>query len=268
MISLGKQGNLLGGPRAEVDSDMLQKAFVETHDFQALINTKDFNFVVGRRGTGKSALYTKVSEYLTKNKIGYVYSKSPTEYGSLELQSVLNRITNDYRAIRAITRVAWRVSLLAGLLYELKDHYKFKKCENSDHLCHLSQKIESLYKYDCFKKTCEIIKLFHDGNTSPEEIPGAIASHFEIEGFHRSIAETLRALNKTVYFMFDGLDEGWKPDENCTALVGGLSACAADFLEKECGVHIILFLRDNIFRSLNYFDRDFSRHIELTFRAL
>ena len=76
------------------------------------------------------------------------------------------------------------------------------------------------------------------------------------------MADALTAINKTVYFFFDGLDEGWKPDEGCTAIIGGLSACAADFVEKECSLHLILFIRDNIFRSLNYFDRDFSRHIE------
>ena len=53
------QGNLLGGDRAEVDHVMLEKAFVQTHDFQALVTTTNFNFVVGRRGTGKSALFIK-----------------------------------------------------------------------------------------------------------------------------------------------------------------------------------------------------------------
>ncbi len=261
-VTIGIQGNLLGGPRAEVDSTMLQKAFVETHDFQALVNTRDFNFVVGRRGTGKSALYQKVSEHIIENKIGYVYCKSPSEYESLELQAVLKRIASDYRAIRAITRVAWRVSLLAGLLSEIKEHYKFNKCENSEYLTNIYNKIEYLIKHDCFKRTSEIVKQFAHDSTSTEEIPGAIAGYFEIESFHKSIAEALRTFNRTVYFLFDGLDEGWKPDENCTAIVGGLSACAADFLEKQSGVHVILFIRDNIFRSLNYFDRDFSRHIE------
>jgi ABC-type uncharacterized transport system ATPase component len=57
-------GNLLGAPRAESDIKMLNTAFVETQDFHALIDTRDFNFVVGRRGTGKSALFMKVSGVL------------------------------------------------------------------------------------------------------------------------------------------------------------------------------------------------------------
>ena len=64
-------GNLLGGIRAEIDSEMLEKAFIKTHDFEALVNTRDFNFVVGRRGTGKSALYLKVTEYLKKKNLAH-----------------------------------------------------------------------------------------------------------------------------------------------------------------------------------------------------
>jgi energy-coupling factor transporter ATP-binding protein EcfA2 len=257
-----QQGNLLGGPRAEVDSRMLEKAFVQTHDFQALVNTNDFNFVVGRRGTGKSALFQKVTEFIKNNKIGYVYSESATEYEALELQVTLNKISDRYSVIRAITRVAWRISLLLGLLYKVRDHYKFDSCESCEYLCNLYDKVKHLWDYGCYKRTCEIVKMFKQNDASGEEIPGLIATYFEIERLHKSIAEVLRTLNRTVYFLFDGLDEGWKPSESYTAIIGGLSSCAADFLEKQCGVHVVLFIRDNIFRSLNYFDRDFSRHIE------
>jgi len=34
------------------------------------------------------------------------------------------------------------------------------------------------------------------------------------------------------------------------------------FLKSSVGCTLVLFIRDNIYRSLNYFDRDFSRHIE------
>jgi len=116
-------GNLLGGARAEADGKMLDSAFIETHDFQALAHTKDFNFVVGRRGTGKSALFLKVSNYIKENKIGYVYCKTPTEYEAIELQSVIKNISTEYRSIRAITRVAWRASILLGLLNQIIGHY-------------------------------------------------------------------------------------------------------------------------------------------------
>ena len=54
------KGNILGSARAETDAAMLGQAFLETADYAALVNTQDFSFVVGRRGTGKSALFTMV----------------------------------------------------------------------------------------------------------------------------------------------------------------------------------------------------------------
>ena len=256
------QGNLLGGPRAEVDTIMLKNAFVETHDFQALINTKDFNYVVGRRGTGKSALFRKVSGFIREKKLGYVYCKTPYEYEVLELKSLLTKITINYKQIRSILRVAWRVSLLITLLDEIKEHYKFKSCESCDYLSCLYDQNRNLAGFDFFNRTNEIIKMFNETQLSSSQWPGAIANHFQIERLNKSICEVLETLNKTVCFLFDGLDEGWEPNEISTGIVGGLSSCAADISEKQSGIHLILFIRDNIFRSLSYFDRDFSRHIE------
>ena len=255
-------GNLLGGTRAEIDSKMLEKAFIKTHDFQALVNTRDFNFVVGRRGTGKSALYLKVSEYLNKNKLGYVYCNIPQEYEQLSLQSCIKKITTQYQTIRAITRVAWRIGILIDLLGNIKNHYKFKLSDKYEFLVDYNLKHNDLSDLSIFTKTTNIIKKCYKNCDNPVELPGEIASYYNIEQLHKSINNSLLAINKSVFFMFDGLDEGWSPNESATAILGGLASCAADFLDKKSEIQIILFIRDNIFRSLNYFDNDFSRHIE------
>lgn len=255
-------GNFLGGPRAEVDERMLENAFVATHDFQALVATTDFNFVVGRRGTGKSALYKKVSEFIAQHKKGYIYCKSPSEHEALELQGIINKMIADYKTIRALTRVVWKISLLYALLDKIKGHYKFQKCESYKFLMQMYGEEEKLCKLDCFKRTSEIIKRFYSEGKLPEEMISEIVSHYKLDKLQNGITETLKETNRGVYFFFDGLDEGWKPDEKCTAIIGGLAAAAADFSEKKSGIHLVMFIRDNIFRSLNYFDKDSSRHIE------
>jgi len=62
--------------------------------------------------------------------------------------------------------------------------------------------------------------------------------------------------------LFDSLDEGWQPSEIPTALLGGLALAATDLVEHKTSIHVVAFVRDNMFRSLAYFDPDFSRHIE------
>ena len=255
-------GNLLGGIRAEIDSEMLEKAFIKTHDFEALVNTRDFNFVVGRRGTGKSALYLKVTEYLKKNKLGYVYCNIPQEYEQLSLQSCLKKITTTYQEIRAITRVAWRIAILIDLLGNIKKHYKFKSSDDYEFLIDYSLKHQAFFDLSIFAKTNKIIKGCHKECDDPIELPGEIAFYYKIEKLQKAINNSLLTINKFVYFMFDGLDEGWSPNELSTAVLGGLASCSADFLDKKSEIQTLLFVRDNIFRSLNYFDNDFSRHIE------
>ena len=68
-LSPPKVGNILGAARAEADTVMLAKAFVETADYRALVQTDDFNFVVGRRGAGKSALFAKVKEHFSNENL-------------------------------------------------------------------------------------------------------------------------------------------------------------------------------------------------------
>lgn len=55
-------GNVLGETTAESDDQMLKDAFYESRSYQELSLGHDFRFVVGRRGSGKSALFRKVSE--------------------------------------------------------------------------------------------------------------------------------------------------------------------------------------------------------------
>ena len=63
-----KIGNLLGTARAEADSHMLAQAFLETGDFRALQTTNHYSFIVGRRGTGKTAFFLQLMKEFELDK--------------------------------------------------------------------------------------------------------------------------------------------------------------------------------------------------------
>lgn len=262
MVIQKVSGNLLGAARAESDRTMLEHAFCETPDFRALTSTNDFNFVVGRRGAGKSALQIKVYEHCRGQKKDFLYVNKPKEYECLEFQSVLDRLAKDYRTVRAITRVTWRANLLITILSELTGHYKFQRCEDRSFLSNYAEKNETLLTCDCFKRCIEIVKAFSSQVLQTNEIPGAIAAGLEIEALHHAVHKALATVNRAAVFFFDGLDEGWYPDQNATGIIGGLAAAASDFMDSQSEIHVILFIRDNIFRALGAYDPDFSRHIE------
>jgi hypothetical protein len=67
MGSLENKGNVLGDVRAENDHAMLDAAFYDWQDYKILFEAEDRFLVVGRRGTGKSALtYKLMTEWKEK----------------------------------------------------------------------------------------------------------------------------------------------------------------------------------------------------------
>lgn len=254
-------GNILGAARAELDTQMLDKAFVETTDYQALLTTQDFNFVVGRRGTGKSAICKKLQQNLITNKNILLITEIPKEHFVLEYQNILNKVANDYRLARAISRLVWENHILLEVIKNIKIHYKGNKI--------IDEFIRSYYenyKYiidcDCAARCTIILRETIKNGCSGHELPSKIASTFQTEKLKVSVKKALSDISSRVVALYDGLDEGWIPNIIATAILGGLAAAASDFSNSQSSIHITLFIRDNMFRSLANFDSDFSKHIE------
>lgn len=173
-------GNLLGEGRAEIDSKMLAEAFVKTPDYQALISTFDFNFVVGRRGTGKTSLFIKVLEYFRTQPQLFLHEIRPEEFEALLLQSVLERDALDYRTIRAIAQVSWRAHLLLTVLSDLITHWKFSRVSGHDYLLQYQESHKDLVREKGLKRCADIIRRFSKNVEKAQEIPGAIVGELDL----------------------------------------------------------------------------------------
>lgn len=257
-------GNVLGVARAEADNDMLSRAFVETSDFQALRNTDHFNFVVGRRGTGKTALFLRsLEEFKRDRRKVFTHRLKPEEHDSLALLSLLKKLGDgDYREIRAITRILWRGSLLLSVAKDLCNHWKHRRNIDAKWLKDYTDGRKNLLTLNEIQRCVTLLEDVTTSTQSPESLPGKIAAALSINTLEQEIREGLESVNMRSLFLFDGLDEGWLPDPTSTGVIGGLANAVADFKDHGLSVHGILFIRDNIFRSLAAFDTDFSRHIE------
>lgn len=107
-----------------------------------------------------------------------------------------------------------------------------------------------------------MLKEVAQDNPSPDELPGRIASAFELTKLESSVRNGLEISNSKAVFLFDGLDEGWGIDTFAVGILGGLAIAIAGFKDSELPIHGEVFIRDNIFRSLATQDSDYSRHIE------
>lgn len=255
-------GNILGMARAEADEKMLAAAFLETQDYRALCNTQDFNFIVGRRGTGKTAFCRKLRDSFSQDRHIMLEEVRPEEYHTLSLLDLLRGYSGEYRSIRAITRVGWRGALLLSIVQKLKSHYKFLKTTDHSFLSNCLSKHRELLKLSIVNRMERIIRECDIPVKQPDNIPGAIATGLDIENLQAAVTRTLEELNLMVIFLFDGLDEGWIPSAVSTGILGGLALAVCSFRDSDSRIHGELFIRDNIFRSLAVMDGDFSRHIE------
>ena len=256
-------GNILGSARAEADTHMLEEAFVETSDYSALKNTDDFNFIVGRRGTGKTALYLKLTSDFEHQTRLFLHTVQPQEHDSLGLLGLIRRLNlNTYAETRSALRVLWRISLLFTVAIDLCSNWKVKDTQDYGKLQTFLFKRRHLKSKNELQRCYELLKEVSHENPSAEELPGLIASTFELSMLETSVRSGLDISNTKAVFLFDGVDEGWGIDTLAVGILGGLAIAIAGFKDSGLPIHGEVFIRDNIFRSLAAQDSDYSRHIE------
>ncbi len=247
-------GNILGASRAEADENMLAKAFVETADYRALAYTRDFNHVVGRRGTGKSALFDRIRAHFTAQRSTFLVTSAPYEHETLVLQNLLREICPDYRNARAILRLTWRLNILLSI-FEISRHYKLNRVPEYAYLQTYKESHPELAAKMGAERCASIIREHRSGIQSSSDLPGKIAAKLRIDWVQENVREMLTATGHSGVALWDGLDEGWLPDQASTAIVGGLAAAVADLRDRKVGIHGILFVRDNIFRAFSFRQR-------------
>jgi len=180
-------GSLLGAARAEADTGMLQKAFVETPDYRALTQSHDYNFVVGRRGSGKSALFQKVRDFFSRTPRTIVITGVAQEHQSLELQRLLAKYGDDYRSQRAVARLIWKSHLLFEVLKCLRGNYKISRAPDYGFLMSYMQQFKGILQVDCADRLLAIFRLVAGGTLADVGMPTRIASAMQTDRLLQAI---------------------------------------------------------------------------------
>ena len=249
------EGNLLGNVRAE-DDPLLNSAFVETPDYRALARTTDFHFVVGRRGTGKSALFARLRAHLLDSG-RIVTGEVPREHAALALQETLGARGCDYQSARATSRLLWRSYILRCVMRSILVRYGFKL--NSDAKAVAGALLGGESRCGPYEYALDVLS-----NCSQQHrlLANEVARCVRIDEHSNLCRDMLQECKANAVFLVDSLDEGWSPESLPTALLGGLARAAAELSDAQTGVHVVAFVRDNMFRALAHLDPDFSRNVE------
>lgn len=254
--------NPLGDIRAEADHLMLARAFYETPDYLSLLESDDKVVVVGRRGTGKSALTYRLQKQWADPKAVLVLIE-PEEHHTLALAPLIALTGVKFLSVRASCRLIWRYGLMLEVSQKLIARYKFREVITQSET--LAKHLKDWGRVDqaFFEKLRLLLKKVLPNNTKPEDAIGVLADALEINSIERALKQILTSANFKIHILVDRLDEGFDPDNSNIAFVDGAITAAIDVSTAFKGViKPLIFLRDNIFRAVAHYDQDFTRNIE------
>ncbi len=254
--------NLFGDVRAEHDHQMLDNSFFESQNYRTLIESRDRFIVVGRRGTGKSALTYKLSKDWAARKFATTVI-APTEEQMIGLRPIAELFGNSVTRIRAGIKLAWRYALLLEIALLCERNYKTAGEINKYETLKLHLKNWSSRGPSPFDRLRATLRERLPGITSAEDRIADLGSLLELSALSDEVAALTCSLKHSIIVLIDRLDEGYEPDTVGIGIIDGI-IYGTDDIRNALGekLQAIVFLRDNIFRAVELVDPDFSRNLE------
>ncbi len=254
--------NLFGDVRAERDHDMLDRSFHESQNYRILFESRARFIVVGRRGTGKSALTYRLSKDWADRKFLTIII-APDEEQVIGIRPVAELFGGSVSRIRAGIKLAWRYALLLEVALICKKSYKtaneVRKYKTLD--SHLN--LWTTRGNNPFNRMRVTLREVLQGINNPDDRIADLSSLLEISRITDEVTLLTQSLNQGIVVLIDRLDEGYEPDTVGVGIVDGIIYGTED-VRHTLGekVQALVFLRDNIFRAVQLEDRDFSRNLE------
>ena len=253
------RANPLGDIRAEADQAMLDHAFVETPDYKTLIGTNDRPIVVGRRGSGKSALLYGLERYWRQVPRVHTTVWAPKEHQMIGLRPLMKQFGDKFRLLRAASRIVWRYALLMELADKTSRTYRFP---DSNETIILREHVRRWRQEGSYPRLRDILGCQASREDSPESRIASLPALLEVDQVEAALIKVTPILKKEFVVLVDKLDEGFEPDDLGTALVDGLVIASTDINDRVPSCRTTVFARDNICRAIAEADPDYSRDIE------
>jgi hypothetical protein len=256
------RASLLGEQTAENDRKLLLPNFIETPEYRSIIETKDSTVVVGRRGTGKSAMYTKLSDFWGSQKSAQVISVAPEDYQTISFRSIFRPFESKYSHVRAVARLTWKYGLLLEMLSQLSKHFKSRERLEKFEIAQSEVSQWQSSSSDFFTRLTNKITPLVRAEKDPELFIGGLHQALKLNEIEFAFSSTLETSPTRFFVLIDRLDEGYENDEAGAAIVSGAIAVASELNKNFDRVRPVIFQRDNILRAVQKFDPDYTRNIE------
>lgn len=278
------QNMSIGDPTAENEMTTLSYYFLKTSQYDRALRG-DVNLVVGRKGSGKTALFIQVRDKIRADKRNVVVDLKPEGYQLLKLKDdILSFLTEGAR--QHLITAFWEYLILLEVTYKLleKDRgtYKFNHEINELYL-----ELEAAYRVDNFsaegdfsERLLTLSQRIGDQYSARygREDGQKLTSQQVTELLYTHDLRTLRARvsrylekKESVWILFDNLDKGWST-QGVDAIDAIALRCLIDAgrkVEREMqrGGHrfrCIVFVRNDVYERLMANSADYGKEMRAT----
>ncbi len=248
-----------GDPTAEADSEFLfnRGCFLETDIYSSCAKLESPFFIVGRRGSGKTAMSMALARLFTNNPEVLCSTIVPEPHYFAHAKALA-------RSVAAKTDVNWEFlfrSLWATTLRSdwaklLLGYYKLRDSQEND--VQILRDYVSLTAPDPRESASErlaryLAQIVEILNRDEQDVIGALNTTlhaYRSEAIQKSLARVAEASEVTLVTIADGLDENWDGSNTSAELISGLLIqAAADY--PGVGAKTFAFLRENMYRRVS-----------------
>lgn len=275
---------VIGDPTAENEMTTLGHYYLRTDQYQRALRG-EVNLVVGRKGSGKTALFIQVRDKIRTDKRNIVVDLKPEGYQLLKLKEDILEYLSEGSRQHLVTGF-WEYLILLEVAYKIlekdKNTYKF------NHEIHdLYVELERIYRTDSFSVEGDFSERLsalsrrlsdeyqrrhpdsrHDSITS-EEVSTILYAH-DIRNLKDRISQYLEK-KESVWILFDNLDKGWST-QGVDVIDATVLRCLIDAgrkIEREMAraghaFHCIVFVRNDVYEHLMQNSADYGKEMRAT----
>ncbi len=277
-------GNLLsnlviGDPMAENEFQSLGNYYLQTDEF-GRTQRGEVNLVVGRKGTGKTALFSQVRNKKRADKKNVVVDLKPEGYQLVKLkEEVLDYLSAG--AKNHLIVAFWEYLLYLEVCYKVLEKDKDRHLRDN-RLYEDYQKLSSIYKDSAYVQEGDFSERlsmlsnsialgyssYHgktkDTRLTADEVTSIIHSH-EIRELRDTLSVYLKH-KKEIWILFDNLDKGWsthglaKGDITILrCLIDASRKIQREMIRIKHNFHTVVFVRNDVYQLLMEESADFGK---------
>lgn len=274
----------VGDPRAENEMTTLERYYLKTDQFERAVRG-EVNLVVGRKGSGKTALFVRARDKTRADKRNIMVDLKPEGYQLIKLKEDILEYLSEGARQHLITAF-WEYLILLEVAYKLleKDRHVYKhnheiynlytelsrtynaadfisEGDFSERLLTLSNQLAEKYRDKFGKQLGQKI--------TNADVTGLLYSH-DLATLQRQISTYLEK-KQAVWVFFDNLDKGWSTQgvDVIDAIVLRCLVDAGRKVEREMRrnkheFHCIVFVRNDVYDHVMRQSPDYGKEMRAT----